>query len=72
MIMQDSYLPLECTPETLAEGTTVPLAECTFCTNTAIPDFDVIYSETGLHHHCLDCAIEFGLPEAGYQQPVDN
>ena len=46
--------------------------ECTFCSNTAIPEYTINYPRTGTILHCRDCAVEFGLPEAGYQQPVDN
>lgn len=48
------------------------MQECTFCTNTALEGYTVNYSKTGTVHHCRNCAIEFGLPEAGYQHPVDN
>ena len=60
MTMQDSYLPLECTLETLDEGITVELAECSFCDNVAIPDYEVNYPRTGVVRHCRGCAIEYG------------
>lgn len=51
------------------------MLECTFCTNTAIPEYTIRYPRTGTVHHCRDCAVEFGIPESYpqvYPQVVDN
>lgn len=63
MIQQDSSQSQECTKPIIAD--------CTFCTNTAIPEYDVIYDKTGLHRHCRDCAIEFGINET-YPQKLST
>lgn len=60
MTLQDSYLPLECTQETLDEGIAVDLAECSFCDNVAIPDLEVNYPRSGVVRHCKSCAVEYG------------
>jgi hypothetical protein len=53
MIQQDLFLSQECTPETVAK-------DCTFCSNTSIPEFDINYPRSGLVHHCRSCYVEYG------------